>query len=143
MARVTHTPIGRGFQDSLYFYHHANNYYDCGVELEATGEINVCLNNFVDLAMANATMASPRGYTPLASLRAQAASTGDDELAYIENILRERAVRRIRDHNASEAPLLLFYSAHLVHTPMQVPSRYLRMADARVEAAGGEWCVCV
>ena len=39
MATREHTPLGRGFEDSLFFYHHANNYYDCGVELEATGEV--------------------------------------------------------------------------------------------------------
>ena len=148
MATVAHTPVGRGFTDSLYFYHHANNYYDCGVELESTGEINACLNNFADLSEANRTMDAPRGFTPLAALRSQAAAKGDDELAYVENILRERAVRRIEEHEPSVAPLLLFYSFHLVHTPMQVPSRYLRLADERVEAAGGGYvcvwmCVCM
>ena len=38
MATPQHTPLGRGYEDSLFFYHHANNYYSSGVELEATGE---------------------------------------------------------------------------------------------------------
>jgi arylsulfatase B len=39
MATPEHTPLGRGYEDSLFFYHHANNYYSSGVELEATGEV--------------------------------------------------------------------------------------------------------
>ena len=39
MATHEHTPVGRGYEDAFFFYHHANNYYDCGVELEATGEV--------------------------------------------------------------------------------------------------------
>lgn len=34
-------------------------------------------------------------------------------------------------------PLFLFYSFHLLHTPMQVPFRYLEEVDALVKAAGG------
>ena len=133
MATTAHTPIGRGFEDSLYFYHHANNYYDYGVELEATGEINVCLNHFTDISEANATIGGPRGY----SLPPEVASSGGDEVTYIENLFRARALRRIEEHDPAAAPLFLFYSFHLLHTPMQVPFRYLQLADARVDAAGG------
>lgn len=136
MATVDHTPPGRGFQDSLYFYHHANNYYDCGVELEATGEINVCLNHFTDLSESNAS-GVPTGYAGLAALRAEAASRGDDEASYVENLFRARALRTIAAHDPSESPLFLFHSFHLLHTPMQVPFRYLELADARVAGAGG------
>ena len=34
MATPEHQPLGRGFEDSLYFFHHSNNQYSCGVELE-------------------------------------------------------------------------------------------------------------
>ena len=134
MATPAHTPLGRGFEDSLFFYHHANNYYDCGVELEATGEINVCLNRFTDLSEANATHRG--GYTRLAELQATAAATGDDEIAYVENLFRARALRTIDQHDIN-SPLFLYYAFHLVHTPMQVPFRYLETVDRLVEAAGG------
>ena len=138
MATPEHTPLGRGFEDSLFFYHHANNYYDCGVELEATGELNVCLNRFTDLSEANATHRG--GYTRLAELQATAAATGDDEVAYVENLFRARALRTIDQHDISsgtDSPLFLYYAFHLVHTPMQVPFRYLETLDRLVEAAGG------
>ena len=135
MATPEHTPLGRGYEDSLFFYHHANNYYSSGVELEATGEVNICLNRFVDLSEANATHRG--GYEPLAALQAEAARTGDDEIAYAENLFRARALAAIRAHDPKVAPLLLQYSFHLLHTPMQVPQRYLEMVDSRVERAGG------
>ena len=139
MATPAHTPYGRGYDDALYFYHHAQNYYDAGVELEATGEVNACLNRFADLSVANATRRG--GYGPeLAELRARARASGDDELAYVEDVFRKRALRAIAAHDTTSArapPLFLFYSFHLLHTPLQVPQRYVRAADARVAAAGG------
>ena len=80
--------------------------------------MNVCLNRFVDLAEANATHRG--GYEPLADLQAEALKTGNDEIAYVENIFRERALAAIKAHDPTEAPLLLSYSFHLLHTPMQV-----------------------
>jgi len=40
MGTPQHTPSGRGFDDALFFFHHANGYYTSGVELEATGEVS-------------------------------------------------------------------------------------------------------
>ena len=34
-------------------------------------------------------------------------------------------------------PLFLFYAFHLLHTPLQIPEKYLEKMDAVVAAAGG------
>ena len=39
MATPEHTPLGRGYDDALFYFHHAAGYYSSGVELEATGEV--------------------------------------------------------------------------------------------------------
>ena len=49
MATPQHTPMGRGYSSWLGYYHHANDYYTEGLPLQATGNINVCLNQFTDL----------------------------------------------------------------------------------------------
>ena len=96
----------------------------------------MCLNAFTDLSEANLTHPG-RGYTELRELQARARATGDDELAYVETLFKDRALRTISEHDPTSQPLFLFYSFHLLHTPMQVPFRYLQEVDARVAAAGG------
>ena len=53
MATPTHTPIGRGYESFLGYYHHANDYYSEGLEYNSIGEINVCDNKFTDLWLTN------------------------------------------------------------------------------------------
>ena len=43
----------------------------------------------------------------------------------------------IQKHDVS-SPLFLFYSFHLLHTPLQVPKAWLHKIDDLVKAAGGE-----
>jgi arylsulfatase I/J len=46
---MRHTPQGRGYQSSLGYFHHANDYYTEGIPYAAIGTVNVCDNKFVDL----------------------------------------------------------------------------------------------
>ena len=50
MATPEHTPLGRGYDSWLGYYQHANEYWAKGLDLASTGEIDVCLNHFVDLS---------------------------------------------------------------------------------------------
>lgn len=75
-----------------------------------------------------------------AAAQAAAATSGDQDGAYVEGFFRDHAVAAIANHDASaggSAPLFLSYAAHLVHTPLQVPGRYVHEVDRRVAAAGG------
>ena len=45
------------------------------------------------------------------------------ERVYEEEILRERAVKVVKLHDTKD-PLFLFYSSHLIHTPLQIPRWY-------------------
>lgn len=134
MATPDHSPLGRGYESSLVFFHHANNYYSSGVEFKATGELNACMNRFVDLFETNASYRG--GYTELPNLQALAKAAGDDETAYVENIFRRKAVEAIRRHDPTLAPLFLSYAFHLVHTPLQVPRAYVARVDAMLIRAG-------
>ena len=50
---------------------------------------------------------------------------------------QERVLDIIQKHDVS-SPLFLFYSFHLLHTPLQVPKAWLHKIDDLVKAAGGK-----
>ena len=114
MATTSHTPIGRGYKSWLGYYHHANDYYTEGLPLQATGNINVCLNRFTDLwgpGQAPATQYQGHG-------------------VYEEELFTNRTLTVISDYatasrSKSTGPLFLVHAFHLCHTPLQVPDAYL------------------
>lgn len=102
MATPDHTPQGRGFQSSFGYFHHANDYYD-----ETAG---ICSKTkVVDLWDTDKPAHGVNG-------------TGPDN--YEEALFREHALNVINNHNSS-MPLFLYYAPHIVHTPLQVPDRYV------------------
>ena len=46
MATPRHTPLGRGYDSSLGYFHHSNDYYSEGLSFSAIGEINICHNKY-------------------------------------------------------------------------------------------------
>lgn len=97
MATVDHTPRGRGFDSSLGYFHHANDYY---TEV-AVGD-NSCNRSVVDIW-------EDRG--PAYAL--------NETKEYEEYILRDRVLEIIDAHDPSQ-PLFIYYAMHLVHAPLQV-----------------------
>lgn len=102
MATPDHTPKGRGFQSSFGYFHHANDYYS-----ETAGVCN--RTKIVDLWDTDKPAHGMNG-------------TGPDN--YEEALFREQALNIISDHDSS-MPLFLYYAPHIVHTPLQVPDRYV------------------
>lgn len=49
MATPRHTPVGRGYNRSLGYFHHANDYYTEGLPYASIGTVNVCNNKYTDL----------------------------------------------------------------------------------------------
>ena len=103
MATPDHTPQGRGFDTSLNYFSHANDYYT-----ETAGSCEK--TKIVDLWDTDKPASSLNG-------------TGPDN--YEEGLFKERALQIIENHNAS-TPLFLYYAAHIVHRPYQVPDSYLK-----------------
>eukprot|EP00315_Gephyrocapsa_oceanica_P030513 CAMPEP_0185411444 /NCGR_PEP_ID=MMETSP1365-20130426/3578_1 /TAXON_ID=38817 /ORGANISM="Gephyrocapsa oceanica, Strain RCC1303" /LENGTH=673 /DNA_ID=CAMNT_0028014065 /DNA_START=21 /DNA_END=2042 /DNA_ORIENTATION=- len=137
MATPEHTPHGRGYESWLGYYQHANEYWAKGLDLASTGEIDICLNHFVDLS---STDRRHRGGVTNASMLS-AACEESDELhppCYEEILFRDRSLSIIHGHDLSNAsaPLFLLHAFHLVHTPLQVPRAYLRLADASLSGRG-------
>ena len=139
MATPEQTPLGRGYETWVGYFQHANDYWRKGMNLQSTGEIDNCLNEFTDLFMHNATYRG--GVRDGVSLSPACKRDPEAHAAcYEEHLFKERALEVIREHNATQtdAPLFLFYSFHLLHTPLQVPKAYLDRIDRIVAAGGGK-----
>lgn len=139
MATPEHTPKGRGYESWVGYYQHANEYWRKSTVFQATGDLDSCLNKMIDISMHNETYSG--GVRDAASLTDQCASDVEaDPACYEEHIFKERALDVIKNHDVSKVdePLFLFYSFHLIHTPLQVPKWWLDKIDQLVEEAGGK-----
>lgn len=138
MATPEHTPLGRGYESWLGYYQHANDYWRKSVGITSTGEVDNCLNSLADFSMHNATYRGGVRDGPSTSAECYADPNSHPE-CYEEYLFKQRALSVVQEHNVSdvESPLFLFYSFHLLHTPLQVPDTYLQKVDALLAAAGG------
>ena len=102
-ATFDHIPTGRGFNTSFGYLRAANDYYT-----EQSGQ--VC--NGTDIIDLWDTLQPAYGVN----------GTGTDN--YEESLFHDRLVKILRTHDTSK-PLFLYYGAHLIHKPYQVPKQYL------------------
>ena len=105
-ATPDHIPTGRGFDTSFGYLNGVNDYYT---------EIHQKCNNtkIVDLWDSNKPATGING-------------TGPDN--YEEALFEERVIEIVNKHDAA-TPLFLYYPAHLVHDPLEVPARYFNKFD--------------
>ena len=102
MATPTHIPTGRGFDSSLCYFHHDNDFFN-----ETAGKCGK--HSIVDLWGTK---------TPAVGLN----GTGPDN--YEEGLFKEQLVNIVTNHNVSQ-PLFLYYATHAPHDPYEVPKSYL------------------
>jgi arylsulfatase I/J len=122
MATPKHTPQGRGYDSSLHYFEHKNDYWtqQCvqstccphyggkSVDSEWEGPMP---DTFYNLTL-----------TDLWDTNQPARHLNGTD--YEEFIFLRRMKEIIRNHNAS-GPLFLFYAPHVAHCPLQVPQEYL------------------
>ena len=101
MATSTHIPYGCGFDSSLCYFNHDNDFYT--EVLGKCGETPI-----VDLWGTK---------TPAFGLN----GTGSDK--YEEGLFKQQLLDIVTNHNASQ-PLFLYYATHAPHDPYQVPDSY-------------------
>lgn len=119
MATPDHTPKGRGYDSSLIYFHHANDYWTsidgtaCPTSASGKKTISVTdlwatdgpakgLNNSWDCSQSN-----------------QPASCKYEDEIFVEEVLA-----RIAAHDPTQ-PFFLFWAPHIAHEPLQVPQAYL------------------
>ena len=108
MATFEHTPMGRGFDTSLGYFSHHNDYYT-----EVDGDCYV-FHSIVDLW---------DGDKPAYGLDGTGPHGG-----YEEGLFEQRVLNIIENHDTS-VPLFMYYGTHVIHTPLHVPEQYLKRFD--------------
>lgn len=105
MATLDHTPHGRGYDTSLGYFHHANDYWTehvgAYVDLWDTDRPAFGLNG----------SAPPKGHTPKGTWK---------EEDYEEFKFKTRVLDIISKHDTTK-PLFMCYCLHIVHEPLEVP----------------------
>jgi len=110
-ASTAQMPYPNGFDKFFGYLQHANSYCSTKTPLQAIGAVDVCQSRFFDLWSMNETGHYP---SPLAGT------------AYEEDLFLEHSLDIIDKHDPNEKPLFLFHSAHLLHTPLQIPDVWLK-----------------
>jgi len=103
IATWDHTPMGRGYETWLGYYHHANDYWTQQVVGDA---LAACPTPLVDLWNTTGPARHLNG------------------TAYEEEIFTANTLDVIQRHNPEE-PLFLFHAFHQIHTPLEVPPGWL------------------
>ena len=109
MATPDHTPRGRGYESALGYFSHKNDYWsDVSLQTECS----------------DAHKLTPKDlWRDDGPAREEVAAGGYEEEVFLKEALRVLDAHSTR---ADEQPLLLFYSAHVAHCPLQVPEPKLR-----------------
>jgi arylsulfatase I/J len=111
MATPEHTPLGRGFDNSLIYFEHKNDYWDFGIgQSDCLNYDNVSYTHIIDLWDTD----QPADVDKLA---------GGNNDYYEEFVFRDRFTKVINEHDSS-TPLFLMYTPHVAHVPLQVPKAY-------------------
>ena len=105
MATFNHTPKGRGYDTSLIYFEHKNDYW---TQIQAQSGCMKTVPNIVDLWMNNNTYEGP--------------AFGLNGTDYEEYIFANTIYDLIEnDFVNNDSPFFMVYTPHIVHCPLQVP----------------------
>lgn len=116
MATPAQTPQGRGYQKSLFYYWHANDFWT--MKTDPCKLSNGTTANPVDL-WDTSKPATNLVNDPGCSQKNQTGCVYEDEL--FTNHVIEAIEQR------TEKPLFIFWAPHIVHVPLEVPTAYYDM----------------
>ena len=145
MATPDHTPHGRGYQHTLSYFHHCNDFWSM------TDAAQICKPHInVDLWRAGLTSGGgaegPAYHMNNTCVRkegcfhpielgqpkeCQAGTEGDTWWGgYEDSLFEQQVLHTIDTHNTtSDGPLFLFWAPHIVHAPLQLPQVYIEKFD--------------
>ena len=101
MATTRHTPSGRGFDESLIYFEHKNDYWDQTL-----------------------LQSSCQKYNPIVDLWDTDKPSSLNGSTYEEYFFRDRVMSIIENHDVTQS-LFLVYTPHVAHCPLQVPKDWL------------------
>lgn len=121
MATHTHTPKGRGYQHSLSYWGHGNDFWDytdpmnCSEGLSEIGKYEFM--RLKDLWSDD----SPA--THIAAKAESCSQQNQHGCTYEEQLFKNRVMKAIQ-YRQQDKPFFIFWSPHLVHVPMEIPKQY-------------------
>lgn len=106
MATPRHTPHGRGYDTSLNYFSHKNDFY----------------------SQSNMQTCCEKDQSIIDFWRTTSGASDVNGTAYSEFLYQNELLRIIDLHNP-EDPIFLFYAPHVAHCPLQVPKEYYDKFD--------------
>ena len=131
MATPDHTPQGRGYDTSLHYFHHCNDYWrstvsQCGIKREPVQDLWVSNSSYSGPAYSLANNVKQCAPTSKHSI-----NFGPDaplDCVYEDELFGKEVIQRINEHDVNTS-LFLFYAPHSVHMPLQIPYEYEQRFD--------------
>ena len=119
MASMEHTPKGRGYDNSLVYFHHANGYWSMDAGKCLTGLYQNETKEWIYDLWADDGPASD--YT----VNSEGCSdTDQDGCVYEDDLFTDKILASIDEHDV-DTPFFLVWAPHSVHRPLEVPADIL------------------
>ena len=135
MATPDHTPAGRGYDSSLIYWHHTNDYwrFNYGAcnntgRSKAVVDLWNCYGTECDAQLGVPGIGQPahdKVNGAGCSNAHQHATNSSKPCVYEDALFEERMTSVIEAHQSGDKPLFLFWSTHIVHGQLQVPDASL------------------
>lgn len=133
MATPTHTPVGRGYDTTLHYFHHSNDYWtyrDGG----SCNKVNDVGDTMVDFWNKYSNVSEPYGKPAVNKVNSpgctQRNQTDWKTCVYEDDHFTERVTDVIQASNADkDEPFFVFWATHIVHGPLQVPDAQFAKFD--------------
>jgi len=133
MATPKHTPFGRGYETSLHYFEHKNDYFtqECA-QSKCCKESKLSSSSSSSSSHLHERIIDPP--SPFQNLTLVDLWDTDKPARHLngtdyEEFLFLDRMMEILDHHDAQEPLLLFYAPHVAHCPLQVPQEYLDKFD--------------
>lgn len=123
MATNDHTPKGRGYQSSLLYFHHQNDYWDMEAGNAACKPENITQPQDLWIGDTSSEGAAVDIANSLANCSSHTIWSNKPECVYEEYLFRDHLLDVIDGHDP-ETPLFMYWAPHSVHSPLEVPETY-------------------
>mmetsp|Transcript_13788 Transcript_13788/g.50210 ORF Transcript_13788/g.50210 Transcript_13788/m.50210 type:complete len:561 (+) Transcript_13788:81-1763(+) len=123
MATPDHTPKGRGYESSLIYFHHQNDYWDMEAGNAACKLENITRPRDLWKSDADSEGVASDMANPLSECADSGLYSTNPDCVFEEYMFRDHLLDVI-DHHDPDTPLFMFWAPHSVHSPLEVPKQY-------------------
>jgi arylsulfatase I/J len=130
MATPLHSPLGRGYQHSLFYFHHQNDYWTAATQPDEQDAGDTTCPGFPsDRGPRDLWEDDHPAHEHVNSVNCSQKNQGKG-CVYEDQLFADRVFDAIRAQNASSSrPFFIFWAPHAVHDPLEVPQAYASRFD--------------